>query len=66
MCVHENRITSCDINYALTLDHMYKNTLKDDELDRFTGFEIAQMKAHCVARRAKVERLYRMSYDICM
>jgi 6-phosphofructokinase 1 len=66
MCVHENRITSCDINYALTLDHMYKNNLKDGELDRFTGFEIAQMKAHCVARRAKVERLYRMAYDICM
>ena len=66
MCVHENRITSCDINYALTLDHMYKNTLEDGELDRFTGFEIAQMKAHCVARHAKVERLYRMAYDICM
>ena len=66
MCVHENRITSCDINYALTLDHMYKNNLKDGELDRFTGFEIAQMKAHCTARHAKVERLYRMAYDICM
>ena len=66
MCVHENRITSCDINYALTLDHMYKNTLKDGELDRFTGFEIAQMKAHCTARHAKVERLYRMAYDISM
>jgi 6-phosphofructokinase 1 len=66
MCVHENRITSCDINYALTLDHMYKNNLKDGELDRFTGFEIAQMKAHCLARHAKVERLYRMAYDICM
>lgn len=66
MCVHENRITSCDINYALTLDRMYKDTLKDGDLDRFTGFEIAQMKAHCEARRAKVERLYRMAYDICM
>ena len=66
MCVHENRITSCDINYALTLDHMYKNNLKEGELDRFTGFEIAQMKAHCEARRAKVQRLYRMAYDISM
>ena len=66
MCVHENRITSFDINYALTLDHMYKNTLKDGELEKFTAQEIARMKAHCEARQAKVERLYRMAYDISM
>jgi hypothetical protein len=45
---------------------MYKNNLKDGELDRFTGFEIAQMKAHCLARHANVEFLYRTAYDICM
>ena len=66
MCVHENRITSFDINYALTLDHMFKHTLKEGELERFTAAEVTRMKAHCEARQAKVERLYRMAYDISM
>ncbi len=66
MCVNENRITSCDINFALVLDKMYKNKLKDGDLEGFTGYQIAQMKARCEARHAKIQRLYKMAYDICM
>ena len=66
MCVTENRITSVDINFALVLDRMYKNKLKDGDLDSFTGYQLAQMRARCEARRAKIKRLYDMSYDICM
>jgi 6-phosphofructokinase 1 len=64
MCVNENRITSCEINFALALDKMYKNKLKDGDLEGFTEYQIAQMKARCEARHAKVERLYRMAHDI--
>lgn len=66
MCVNENRISSVDINFALVLDRMYKGKLKDGDLDSFTSYQIAQMKARCEMRRAKIERLYQMSYDICM
>lgn len=66
MCVNENRITSCDINFALVLDKMYKNKLKDGDLEGFTGYQIAQMKARCEARHAKIQRLYNMAYDISM
>ncbi len=66
MCVNENRITSCDINFALVLDKMYKNKLRDGDLEGFTGYQIAQMKARCEARHAKIQRLYKMAYDICM
>ena len=66
MCVNENRISAVDINFALALDKMYKGKLKDGDLEGFTSYQIAQMKARCESRRSKIERLYRMSYDICM
>jgi 6-phosphofructokinase 1 len=66
MCVNENRITAVDINFALVLDRMYKNKLKDGDLDNFTAFQVAQMKARCEARAAKIQRLYNMAYDISM
>ncbi len=66
MCITENRVTSVDINFALVLDKMYKNKLKDGDLEGFTAHQIAQMRARCEYRHAKIERLYRMSYDICI
>ncbi len=59
------KITSIDINYALVLDRMYKGTLKDGDLDSFSAEEIEEMKTICANRHAKIERLYKMSYDIC-
>ena len=59
------KITSIDINYALVLDRMYRGTLKDGDLDGFSAEEIEEMKVICANRHAKIERLYKMSYDIC-
>ena len=64
MCVHEGRITTADINYALVLDRMYKGRLKDGDLDRFSPDAIAEMKSECAYKQAKMERLYRLSFDI--
>ena len=55
-----------DINFALVLDKMYKNKLKDGDLEGFTDYQLAQMRARCEYRHAKIERLYRLSYDICI
>lgn len=65
MCVRNGRIVSTDINYALVLDHMYKGKLNEGDLDRFSPDAIADMKSTCAFRQAKMERLYRMSYEIC-
>ena len=66
MCVNENRIATVDINFALALDKMYKNKLEDGDLDGFSSYQVAQMKARCEYRHAKIEQLYKMSYDICI
>ena len=65
MCVHRGKITSVDINYALVLDRMYKGTLEPGDLDKFSPDSIAGMKSSCAYRQAKLERMYKMSYDIC-
>lgn len=65
MCVRSGRIVSSDINYALILDRMYKGKLNEGDLDRFSPDAIAEMKSICAFRQAKMERLYRMSYEIC-
>ncbi len=65
MCVLDNRITSEDINYALVLDRMYKGKLKEGDLDKFGTEDIAQMRARCAYKQAKVEKLYKMAYEIC-
>ena len=65
MCMTHGKISAVDINYALTLDHMYKGKLQDGDLDRYSPDSIAEMKSVCAYRQAKMERLYRMSYEIC-
>lgn len=64
MCVQSGKVTSVDINYALILDRMYKGKLKDGDLDNFSPDAIAEMKSTCAYRHAKMERLYRMAYEI--
>ena len=61
----DGEITSLDIVFALTTDRMYKGTLKDGDLDRFSEEEIEQMKAICQKRRREIETLYQMSHEIC-
>ena len=64
VCVQNGRLTSADINYALTLDRMYKGTLKDGDLEKFSADQIDQMKAICADRHANMERLYQLSFDL--
>ncbi len=64
MCVQHGKITHADINYALMLDKMYKGKLQEGDLDNFSPDAIAEMKSSCAYRQAKLERLYRMSFDL--
>ena len=59
------KIGAIDINYALVLDRMYKGILQDGDLDGYSVEQIEEMKVICANRRAKIERLYNLSYEIC-
>lgn len=61
----KGEIKDMDIVFALTLDRMYKGILEEGDLDRFTEEEIAEMRRICDQRHAEIERLYKMSYEIC-
>lgn len=65
MCMQEGQIKAVDINYALTLDRMYKGKLKDGDLDKYTAEQISEMKTFCARRKADIEKLYKTSYEIC-
>ena len=64
MAIKDGKNTAVDINYALILDRMYKNKLKDGDLDAFTAEQIAEMKQTCEYRRQKMASLYQLSFDL--
>ncbi len=64
MAIKNGMITDIDINYALVLDRMYKGKLKDGDLNKFTAEQIADMKSTCQQRRLKMEKLYKLSFEL--
>ena len=64
MCEKTGKIVPTDINYALILDRMYKNKLKDGDLERFTEEDIANMKVDIKNKQASLARLYGIAKTI--
>lgn len=64
MCQNYGDIEPVDIAYALMVDRMYKNKLKDGDLDKFSEAEIASMKELCKKRHEKIELLYKVANDV--
>ena len=64
ICEKKGKICAVDINYALILDRMYKDKLKDGDLDRFTEKEIEKMKREIREKRQAMARLYGISKTI--
>lgn len=64
MCEQKDEIISLDINYALTLDKMYKNKLKDGALDGFSENDIANMRKRCREKKEYFDRLYEIMNGI--
>ncbi len=62
----DGKIGSMDILFALTADRMYKNKLKEGDLDSFTPEQIEDMKSLCEKRRAEIEELYAIINDIAL
>ena len=64
VCEKMNKIVARDINYALILDRMYKGTLKDGDLDKFSEEEIAQMKADIEYKKSHLLDLFTVEHKI--
>ncbi len=58
VCEVDGKIETMDIAFALITDRMYKNKLKEGDLDRFSPAEIEAMKAICEKRRREIRELY--------
>jgi 6-phosphofructokinase 1 len=55
-----------DIVFALTTDRMYKNKLKEGDLDKYNEVEIGVMQRICRKRTAEIKRLYDVANSIAM
>ena len=64
ICERRGKIVSTDINYALILDRMYKNKLKDGDLDTFSDTEIEQMKREVEEKKAYLLELFTVENKI--
>jgi len=57
-------ITSVGIGYSQVLDRMYKGTLKEGMVDKFSAEEIAAMEAEIAAKKATFAKTYAMFEEI--
>lgn len=64
VCMQKNSITSMDIEYALSLDNMYKGKTKEGELDKYSAEQVLEMQKYCQEKRAAFEHLYNLALDI--
>ena len=64
MCDRDGVIVPCDINYALVLDRMYKNTLKPGDLDAFSAEDKHRMEQDIRRRQERMARMYGISKTI--
>ena len=58
ICERNGDICSVDIAYSYTIDRLYKNKLKEGELDAFTPEEIERMNLELEEKRAELLALY--------
>lgn len=65
ICEIDGKLQPVEINFALILDRMYKNKLKDGDLEMFSAEQIEEMRAICAQRKAEIERLNQIALDVC-
>ena len=65
ICEIDGVIKPIDITFSLILDRMYKNKLKDGDLDKFTEAQLTEMRQICEKRTEEIRHLYELSRAIC-
>ncbi len=64
VCEVDGKIQALDIRWALAADRMYKNKLKNGDLDGFTEEQIEEMRELGRRRHADIERLYKLNIEL--
>ncbi len=64
MCKIDGKVEPVDIHYALIADRMYKNKLKDGDLDSFTAEQIDSMKELSQKRQNEISNLYQVAKEV--
>lgn len=64
ICERDGDIISMDIGEALILDRMYKNKLKDGDLEKYSPETVAAMREFCDKKFAAFKNLYDLAYQI--
>ena len=64
MCELDGVICPVDIHFALIADRMYKNKLKDGDLDGFSAEELEAMKKLVQKRHDEIENLYKVAQNV--
>ncbi len=57
VCLRNDKLEAHNIAKALITDRMYKNKLKDGDLDKFSAADIEAMKARCQEKAAAISDL---------
>ena len=55
VCERDGKLVATDIAWALVVDRMYKNKLKDGDLEKFNAEQIESMKVRCAQKKAVLE-----------
>lgn len=64
ICERAGMIVSMDIGEALVLDRMYKDRLKDGDLEKFSPEVVTWMRDYCKRRFDKFKSIYDLAYNI--
>ncbi|MGM9653564.1 MAG: ATP-dependent 6-phosphofructokinase [Eubacteriales bacterium] len=64
ICQQNSQIVAVDILYSQCLDRMYKGTLKEGMLDKFSAEQIAEMEKTIAEKKEEFRRLYAMVNDL--
>lgn len=54
------KLEAVEINFALTLDNLYKGKIKVEEIQGFSAADIAKMQSIIAFRKSEIERLYKI------
>ena len=64
ICERQGELVSTDIRYSLILDRMWKNKLKEGDLEPYSAEEVAEMRRICEEKLARIRARHTMADQI--
>ena len=64
VCEQKGEITTMDIGEALIIDRMYKDKLKEGDLQKYDAKTVEYMRCFCKKKFDALKKLYDLAYEI--